>query len=166
MSIEAMKQAYQILITEPHSPTACDKLEVILRQAIAEAEKQEPVDYEKLAALGWQAIECGICGGGAMGYPQPKREQDGDCQQCGGKGCVACDARKQEPVATWENKYGMKEWQVHALRAGWSLPPPQRQWVGLTPQERDEINEQVYGAVPHHVAFHAAIEAKLKELNK
>ena len=43
MSIEAMKQAYQILITEPHSPTACDKLEVILRQAIAEAEKQEPV---------------------------------------------------------------------------------------------------------------------------
>jgi hypothetical protein len=30
----------------------------------------EPVDYEKLAALGWQAIECGICGGGAMGYPQ------------------------------------------------------------------------------------------------
>jgi hypothetical protein len=42
---------------------------------------------------------------------------------------------------------------------------PQRIWVGLTPQERDEINEQVYGAVPHHVAFHAAIEAKLKEKN-
>jgi hypothetical protein len=34
------------------------------------APAQEPVDYEKLAALGWQAIECGICGGGAMGYPQ------------------------------------------------------------------------------------------------
>ena len=42
---------------------------------------------------------------------------------------------------------------------------PQRTWVGLTPQERDEINEQVYGAVPHHVAFHAAIEAKLKQKN-
>ena len=41
----------------------------------------------------------------------------------------------------------------------------QRTWVGLTPQERDEINEQVYGAVPHHVAFHHAIEAKLKEKN-
>ena len=41
----------------------------------------------------------------------------------------------------------------------------QRTWVGLTPQERDEINEKVYGAVPHHVAFHAAIEAKLKEKN-
>ena len=42
---------------------------------------------------------------------------------------------------------------------------PQRTWVGLTPQQRDEINERVYGAVPHHVAFHHAIEAKLKELN-
>jgi len=31
---------------------------------------QEPVDYEELAALGWQAIECGICGGSARGYPQ------------------------------------------------------------------------------------------------
>ena len=45
------------------------------------------------------------------------------------------------------------------------VKPPQRTWVGLTPQERDEINEQVYGAVPHHVAFHHAIEAKLKEKN-
>ena len=45
------------------------------------------------------------------------------------------------------------------------IAPPQRTWVGLTPQERDEINEQVYGAVPHHVAFHHAIEAKLKEKN-
>ena len=45
------------------------------------------------------------------------------------------------------------------------IDPPQRTWVGLTPQERDEINEKVYGAVPHHVAFHAAIEAKLKEKN-
>jgi hypothetical protein len=33
---------------------------------------------------------------------------------------------EQEPVATWENHFGMKEWQVHALRAGWSITPPQR----------------------------------------
>jgi len=43
--------------------------------------------------------------------------------------------------------------------------PAQKPWVGLTPQERDKIQEQVYGAVPHHVAFHHAIEAKLKEKN-
>lgn len=30
-----------------------------------------------------------------------------------------------EPVATWENTYGMKEWQVHALRAGWWPQPKQ-----------------------------------------
>ena len=40
-----------------------------------------------------------------------------------------------------------------------------REWVGLTREERDEIQERVYGAVPHHVAFHHAIEAKLKEKN-
>jgi hypothetical protein len=52
----------------------------------------------------------------------------------------------------------------HVL-VGQVTTPPQRTWVGLTPQERDEINEQVYGAVPHHVAFHHALEAKLKEKN-
>ena len=46
-----------------------------------------------------------------------------------------------------------------------ALAQPQRTWVGLTPQQRDEINERVYGAVPHHVVFHHAIEARLKELN-
>jgi hypothetical protein len=39
-------------------------------EMIEPPQRTEPVDYEKLAALGWQAIECGICGGGAMGYPQ------------------------------------------------------------------------------------------------
>jgi hypothetical protein len=32
----------------------------------------------------------------------------------------------QERGAAWENKYGMKEWEVHALRAGWMPAPPQR----------------------------------------
>jgi hypothetical protein len=39
-------------------------------QRLGQEIEQEPVDFEKLAALGWQAIECKICGGGAMGYPQ------------------------------------------------------------------------------------------------
>jgi hypothetical protein len=84
---------------------------------------------------------------------------------------------EQEPVA-W-----MSEHRFDELRQGFTVmttltkqrafeddvalytTPPQRTWVGLTPQERDEINKKVYGAVPHHVAFHAAIEAKLKEKN-
>ena len=47
---------------------------------------------------------------------------------------------------------------LRALRA-------KRKWVGLTPEERDEIHEKTYGALPHHVAFHHAIEQALKEKN-
>ena len=32
----------------------------------------EPVDYEKLAALGWQAVECRICGFHAQAFPKPQ----------------------------------------------------------------------------------------------
>jgi hypothetical protein len=73
---------------------------------------------------------------------------------------------KQEPVGKFA-KFTDGIWrEVTDGSAGVPLYiAPQRIWVGLTPQERDEINEQVYGAVPHHVAFHAAIEAKLKEKN-
>jgi hypothetical protein len=41
--IEVLKQAYQLLLTEPHAPTVCDQLEAIFRRAIAELESQEPV---------------------------------------------------------------------------------------------------------------------------
>jgi hypothetical protein len=41
--IEVLKQAYQLLLTEPHAPTVCDQLEVFFRRAIAELESQEPV---------------------------------------------------------------------------------------------------------------------------
>jgi hypothetical protein len=43
--IEVLKQMYQLLLTEPHAPAVCDQLEVILRQAIAELESQEPVAW-------------------------------------------------------------------------------------------------------------------------
>ncbi len=45
--IEVLKQAYQLLLTEPHAPTVCNQLEVIFRQAIAELESQEPVTWMK-----------------------------------------------------------------------------------------------------------------------
>lgn len=70
---------------------------------------------------------------------------------------------KQEPTA-WINK----ERDVITFDNLFPEMTPlyeKREWVGLTPQERDEINERVYGAVPHHVAFHAAIEQALREKN-
>ena len=37
--------------------------------------EQEPVDYKKLAALGWQSIECPFCGSsGAQAFPKPEQE--------------------------------------------------------------------------------------------
>jgi hypothetical protein len=42
---------YQLLLTEPHAPTVCDQLEVILRRAIAELESQEPVAWVDPATL-------------------------------------------------------------------------------------------------------------------
>ena len=41
----------------------------------------------------------------------------------------------------------------------------QRTWVGLTAEEREQVQVESYGKVPHHVALIAAVEAKLKEKN-
>ena len=40
-----------------------------------------------------------------------------------------------------------------------------RTWVALTAEEREQVQAESYGKVPHHVALIAAIEAKLKEKN-
>lgn len=39
-------------------------------------------------------------------------------------------------------------------------------WVALTKEEREQIQEECYGKVPHHVALIAAVEAKLREKNE
>jgi len=42
---------------------------------------------------------------------------------------------------------------------------PQRTWVGLTIEEREQIQQECFGKVPHHVAFAKAIEVKLRSKN-
>ena len=41
MTQEALKKMYQMLLTEPHAPTVCAKLERIAREALAEHAMQE-----------------------------------------------------------------------------------------------------------------------------
>ena len=69
-----------------------------------------------------------------------------------------------EALEKYAHDFGSSDLSVKAMYVA-RKTLAQRTWVGLTPQERDEINEQVYGSVPHYVAFHYAIEAKLKEKN-
>jgi len=52
---------------------------------------------------------------------------------------------------------------ITAIKA--ALEAPQRTWVGLTAEEREQVQAESYGKVPHHVALIAAVEAKLKERN-
>jgi len=66
--IEVLKQMYQLLLTEPHAPTVCNQLEVILRQAIAELESQETVALEALAMI------CVKCRSNEWGPDTPRKQ--------------------------------------------------------------------------------------------
>jgi hypothetical protein len=82
---------------------------------------------------------------------------------------------KDEPVAWMTiNVYGYEDdiWYENPegkLLEGWTYEPlyttPQRTWIGLTGEEREQVEVESYGKVPHHVALIAAVEAKLKEKN-
>ena len=112
---------------------------------------------------------------------------------CTDKTCSKCKAAleaKDEPVANnwsvfntgaevWEKLSladAVVELTPSRLERGWSAvcvinkdnPPltqPQRTWVGMTIDEREQIQQECFGKVPHHVAFAHAIEAKLKQKN-
>ena len=98
-------------------------------------------------------------------------KQDGNCQQCGGKGCVACDAREQEPAATVTSETGaditMSWWHEPALPIGTKLythPQLKREWIGLTDEEIGTPSEPIQ---PNEaLMFARVIESLLKEKNQ
>jgi hypothetical protein len=62
-SAEANASAIDAVLTPLYtSPQAREQVE------------QEPESFERLARLGWNAIECSICGSHAMAYPKPALE--------------------------------------------------------------------------------------------
>lgn len=70
----------------------------------------------------------------------------------------------QERGAAWENKYGMKEWEVHALRAGWMPAPPQRKPEINSDYERgfvDGMSEQARRSVDRVVNAMTTKKTKL-----
>jgi hypothetical protein len=85
--IEVLKQAYQLLLTEPHAPTVCDQLEVIFRQAIAELESQEPVAWMSTykndsASDKFRFMQSDMYPTPVFTHP-PQRTEQNFCPRCG-----------------------------------------------------------------------------------
>ena len=141
MTQEALKKMYQLLLTEPHAPTVCAKLERIAREALAEHAMSE------VQRLG-QEIEPKI---GCVNH---------DCDQCKAQ-------PEQEPVTTVTSETGaditMSWWHEPALPIGTKLyaTPPQRTLVWMTDEEIIEI---AFESADRESAVIKAID-KLKEKN-
>jgi len=149
--------------------------------------KDEP---EQMAKLGWQVIDCPICGGGARAFPKQEAKDEPWEKFCDSN-CVwtdhhpDCKLSKDEPVAwrtfdgeggydyrTYENNEDYaNDWDKrNPNHKGWVEPlyttPPQRTWVGLTEEDLKLLSAEwriVYGAWMDD--FAKDIEAKLKEKN-
>ena len=156
--IEVLKQAYQLLLTEPHAPTVCDQLEVIFRRAIAELESQEPVAHCEAGPE-----FCQQCYKESLPtYGSEEVSKLREVIQSQAK--IIADYEKQidEPAIYPEEAYEMG---LEAI--AYYTHPPQRSessgkpsaWVGLTDEEKG------FCAAPTYVETVARIEAKLKELN-
>lgn len=191
--ITAMKQAFDALLFVGHtsrSDTAiavCAEATDVLRQAIAQAEKQEPVCDK--SPRDCSSIICnvsGVCKNSeplanpianqpeTSGSPMPvackhKRysndvtEDIATCYDCGAEGRMRFVANDTSPpqAEKQEPVNGYTTSQVHGYTA-----PPRKKWVGLTDDEFKFIASKY--SLPTEVGlgyFHEEIEAKLKEKN-
>lgn len=156
--------------------------EALAQQALdrkAENARELGLDYEpeRLAELGWQEIDCPICGGGARAFPKPEQEP------------VAWMHTKIEGVAVPHRPADLDKhpdrWTplykdpkpcptcealartVMLDQTSHDTTPPQRTWVGLTDEEKQEwIDAMPYDPEPRHCMILVnVIEAKLKEKN-
>jgi hypothetical protein len=90
-----------------------------------------------------------------LAQPEPKQD-DGVCGNCNGAGCKFCDARYliAEPVMLMDAPLLLNGQPLYTT-------PPQREWQGLTDDERTYLAWESNNG-PHCVAM---TEAKLKEKN-
>jgi hypothetical protein len=160
--IEVLKQAYQLLLTEPHAPTVCNQLEVIFRRAIAGMESQEPVGY--VAENG--VVDWNVCAPPILTdlytHPlaQPAPVQEPEYVYT----CNGCDTLyREDDVACDCTVNGLMEFTRHILVSDTTPPkqPPQRTWVGLTDEEIAKIG---FESADRESAVIQTID-KLKERN-
>jgi len=100
---------------------------------------------EQLARLGWQEIDCPICGGGARAFPKQEQGEP-----------VAWMSEDEHTVYTSKQVDGCFQHDHIPLYT----KPQTKEWVGLT--DEDDIDWEEGGTLRDLVK---AIEAKLKERN-
>ena len=110
-----------------------------------------------------QQEPCGGCGGSGWVSRDPDIGTDQECFVCEGAGVIKPE---QEPVACVQDLDEVKRKHlVYEKGMDWKDPlytsPPQRQWVALTDEERDDWLDNYIIAEGRA----RAIEAKLKEKN-
>jgi len=144
MTIEAMKQALEALETCMYPQQKQIQAITSLRQAIEQAEKQEPVawmdGYRNIYSLEEKAAGCED----AVIPLVPAIQHWSDC------------AVHNEPA------YPKGDCDC----GGYTIPQPQREWVGLTDEEIGDLKGGYQsGRIGSFVELTQAIEAKLKEKN-
>jgi len=179
MSIEAMKQALEALETCMYPQQKQMQAMTALRQAIEQAEKQEPVAWED------------VLGAIARGYTHPENERKPIDVQLAvaiakeiqdmytnppqrqphyDKTEMNCFVQNLYDQKMREGKRGHYETMFHcvhqAIKRLYTTPQPQREWVGLTDEERMDILLNLnWDKKLSHMDTALAIEAKLKEKN-
>jgi hypothetical protein len=162
MTQEALKQMYQLLLTEPHAPTVCAQLESIAREALAEHAmretqrlgqeiEQEPPKYSFKAH--WEKD-------GRIGVVGAVVRPDGGVHLL--QDFIDPPQRtEQEPVAKYSD-----------IVSDGGLDPrnkfdvsPQRTWVGLTGEEMFSCNLDEEGWMIDREVAKRNVEALLKEKN-
>ena len=112
MTQEALKQMYQLLLTEPHAPTVCAQLERIAREALAEHAMQQRLGREILqepleickygqepASCTSNPMDCQCAIDAALAQPEQEPKIG-----CVNHDCDQCKAQpEQEPVAWIHN---------------------------------------------------------------
>ena len=144
MTQEALKKMYQLLLTEPHAPTVCAKLEAIAREALAQPE-QEPVAWlltdKNINSLQVDSIQRLI--------NRLKHAHQTDL-------CVRINGQYEWFQADW-------------LKDMVRVTPPQRPWIGLTAEEVLQCWEKAHepGNKEHINAIRMTdeVEQALKEKN-
>ena len=164
MTKEAIKQALEALTNCTDYDNQGDPLEKkdvvndLAIEALIESLKQD--QGEQLARLGWQEIDCPICGGGARAFP---KQEQGEPVAYGFPNSAITGNQKwmslREQIPENDEYKG-------ALWIPLYDKPQTKEWVGLTADKLNAISDSMRTWNSFQITdVYFAIEAKLKENN-